>query len=73
MDTNTSKKASSTNDFIKIMPNLHVNRSQIIWVQKYEECIYFSQTNKTHMVCNTSSDQDVYYKQLNAEFFETLK
>lgn len=70
MNTNTQKKSSIPNDFIRITPTLSANRSQIMWVQKYEGCIYVSQTNKTHMVCNTPNTQDAFYKQLNAEFFE---
>ena len=68
---NTQKKLSTPTDFLKITPSLSVNRSQIMWVQKYEECIYVSQTNKTHMVCNIPNWEDVFYKQLDNEFFPT--
>ena len=66
---NTPQKPSTPNDFVKINPTLSVNRSQILWIQKYQDCIYFSQTNKTHMVCNTTNAEDSFYKQLDNEFF----
>jgi hypothetical protein len=66
---NTPQKTSTPNDFLKITPTLSINRSQILWVQKYQDCIYISQPNKTHTVCNIPNSDDVFYKQLDNDFF----
>jgi hypothetical protein len=66
---NTPQKTSTPNDFVRITPGLSINRSQILWVQKYQDCIYISQPNKTHTVCNIPNSDDVFYKQLDNDFF----
>jgi hypothetical protein len=67
----SSKKSlvNMKSPFIEIKPGLLINQKNILWVQKYGECIYFSQSDKVHELCNTSKQEDVYFKQINNIFF----
>ena len=56
--------------FIEIKPGLLINQKNILWVQKYGECIYFSQSDKVHELCNTSNHENAaYFKKINNAFF----
>lgn len=61
------------NMFVEIKPDLLVNKMNILWVQKYGECIYLSQNDKIHEVCNTSKKEDMLFNKVNDIFFHTNK
>ena len=55
--------------FVEIKPDLLVNKMNILWVQKYGECIFLSQNDKIHEVCNTTKKEDVLFNKVNDLFF----
>ena len=70
--TKHTKKNGNNNhlsDFIEIKPDLFINKQQIIWFQKLGDCMFFSQRDKIHEVCNHGKKEDSLFFKLDRELF----
>jgi hypothetical protein len=56
-------------DFIEIKPDLFINKNQLIWMQKMGDCMFFSQRDKIHEVCNHGKKEDSLFFKLDRELF----
>ena len=68
-----SQSQSQSQSLLQLKPDLYVNKNNLLWIQKIGECIYFSQSDKIHEVCNSSKKEDSLFHKLDSEFFSQKK